>query len=190
MKSRRLVALPLLSPLLAVLLVAALNPGPRVSFRLLTWETPKAPLGLWLAAAALGGAALSGVGTALALRQGAGIRERRLLNSRVTEPWSEPASRSGAWRSVADRARGPVEEREANSRGEERVSVPPPRSPGDPAPTVVVPFRVLRRPMAPPEEEPAAASVAWTQPTRARTPESVPVAATDDWGDAAASDDW
>lgn len=48
MTARRLLVVPLLSPLLAVLLVAALNPRPQLAFRVLTWTTPQAPLGLWL----------------------------------------------------------------------------------------------------------------------------------------------
>ncbi|MEA5412824.1 hypothetical protein VB737_13710, partial [Synechococcus sp. BA-120 BA3] len=66
----RLLLLPLLSPLLVTLLVAALNPSPSLALRLLTWQTPSLPIGLWMAVAAGGGAALSAGATALALRQG------------------------------------------------------------------------------------------------------------------------
>ena len=40
MKAQRLLLVPFLSPLLAVLLVAAFNPGPPLSVRLLTWVSP------------------------------------------------------------------------------------------------------------------------------------------------------
>ncbi|MFN9623217.1 MAG: hypothetical protein ACK587_10360 [Cyanobacteriota bacterium] len=177
MSPRRLFLVPLLSPLVAVMLVAALNPAPRVSFQVLTWETPRAPLGLWLATAALGGAALSGGAAGLALRQSAGRAGRRVVSERVRarepEPWlAEPDERrpsptepsEATWRAPVDRGRA------APGR-----SVAPARAPGDPAPTVVVPFRVLRRPGA----------TAPSAPER----EPVAVAAPEDWQDAA-SEDW
>ena len=40
MTVRRLLVVPLLSPLLAVLLLAGLNPRPQLAFRVLTWTTP------------------------------------------------------------------------------------------------------------------------------------------------------
>jgi hypothetical protein len=177
MRPRRLLLLPLLAPLVAVILVAALNPGPRVSFRVLTWATPRAPLGLWLACAALGGAALSSGAAGLALRQGAGRPGRRGVSERSweREPWIQeperrherpPEPRQAAWR-----APEPGGGASATASG----SVAPARPPGDPAPTVVVPFRVLRRP----------GSSAPTTPER----ETVAVSAADDW-DNAAAEDW
>jgi hypothetical protein len=67
---RRLLLLPLLAPLLALLILAALNPRPATSLRLLTWRSPSLSLGLWIALAGAGGAALSAGATGLALRQG------------------------------------------------------------------------------------------------------------------------
>ena len=49
---QRLLLLPLLSPLLALLLLAAVNPRPWVALRLLTWTSPAWPLGAWIGAAA------------------------------------------------------------------------------------------------------------------------------------------
>jgi uncharacterized integral membrane protein len=176
MSPRRLLLVPLLSPLVAVILVAALNPGPRVSLRLLTWETPRAPLGLWLASAALGGAVLSGGAAGLALRRGTGRPGRRVASGRSwdREPWFQEPERG---REISS------EPREASWRAPEagarqaaaNVSVAPARPPGDPAPTVVVPFRVLRRPGSP---APAAPE-----------PEPIAVAEPDDW-DNTASRDW
>jgi len=50
-----------------VLLLAALNPRPSVSLRLLTSRSPALPLGVWLAAGGGAGALLSGLATVLAL---------------------------------------------------------------------------------------------------------------------------
>lgn len=200
MKAGRLLVMPLLSPLLAVLLVAALNPEPRLSFRVLLWQTPRAPLALWLASAALGGAALSGGAAALALRQGAARPSRRRLSSRARdqEPWSQGGEEGWQGVEVAPGARprqettsrAPAVERRAEGRREAGVSVAPARPPGDPAPTLVVPFRILRRPESPAEHDGAAAAVAWAPVAAAKARDSVPVAATDDWGQGSASDDW
>ncbi len=210
MRGRRLLVLPLLSPVLAVLLVAALNPGPQVTFRLLTWQTPRAPLGVWLAAAALGGAALSGGATGLARRQEAGRALRRTVSSPTwerdawlresppPEPWRTEEWDSG--RAQEQRSRrpssAPAPSSEASPRewaAAPRVSVAPARSPGEPAPTLDVPFRVLRRPAATEPRETAATRDAWSSrpsgPVGAREP--MAVATTDDWGDAGpAEEDW
>lgn len=130
---QRLLLFPLLSPLLAVLLVAAINPKPASSVRLLTWSSPAWPLGGWLAAAAGIGAAMSAGGAALALQgQASGTAPRRQVRRRSEESsadWSEPAVKvpkpAAAWA-------GPA------------------RSAGEPAPTVSVPFRVIRKGAATP----------------------------------------
>jgi hypothetical protein len=212
MSARRWLVLPLLSPLLAVLVVAALNPGPRLSFRVLTWETPRAPLGLWLAGAALGGAALSGGAAGLALRQegsrpgrrGASPRERE----REREPWSrEPWSQdpiaeerwaegnAGAEPGWQRQARAESPESPWNdSRGGGRAAegrVSPFRALGDPAPTVVVPFRVLRRPGGQDRGDGSAAAAPWSQrPVSVPAREPVAVEAIDDWGDGARGEEW
>lgn len=194
MSARRWLVLPLLSPLLAVVLVAALNPSPALSFRVLTWVTPRAPLGLWLGGAALGGAALSGVGTALALRQGqgAGQRGRRRVTTATARPWGRSRTQDddGAWeafgaqstpsrreaaRQQAWAASAPEDGPGARSWRQATVGVAPPRSPGDPPPTLEVPYRILHRPSQAPsglEREP------------------VPVSVQDDWGGEAAAEDW
>lgn len=191
--ARRLLVLPLLSPLLVVVVVAALNPSPALSFRVLTWVTPRAPLGLWLGGAALGGAALSGAGTALALRQGpgAGARGRRRMTAQTSRPWAESGDREdGGWEAAgapsrvrsrevggqeAWAARSPGDPLGAASWRQAAVGVAPPRSPGEPPPTVDVPFRILHRPTQ-------------AGPTREREP--VPLGVEDDWGGEAAAEDW
>lgn len=169
---QRLLLLPLLSPLLVVLLVAAINPKPWVKVRLLTWSSASLPLGGWIAAAATIGAVLSGAGTALALQeQGSGLLPRRQVRrSRGSEPpmgsdgttaaphqnegWGEEQAKPSAWAGPARRA-------------------------GEPAPTVSVPFRVIRKGSA-------------TQPAQsAKTTPAEPASTTsaDDWG-TSQSDDW
>jgi hypothetical protein len=49
---QQLLLIPLLAPLLAVLLLGAINPRPQVALRLLVWTSPALPLGAWIAAAA------------------------------------------------------------------------------------------------------------------------------------------
>ena len=169
---QRLLLLPLLSPLLVVLLVAAINPKPWVKVRLLTWSSASLPVGGWMAAAATIGAVLSGAGTALALQeQGSGLLPRRQVRrSRGSEPpmgsdgttaaphqnegWGEEHAKPSAWAGPARRA-------------------------GEPAPTVSVPFRVIRKGSA-------------TQPAQsAKTTPAEPAstASADDWG-TSQSDDW
>ena len=162
---QRLLLVPLLSPLLAVLLVAAVNPRPGVSVRLLTWSSPSWPLGGWLAAAAGLGAAMSAGGTALALQgQGAAVAPRRQVRRRSDEQddgWEEPS-------------------REATQRPFAWAG--PARSAGEPAPTVSVPFRVIRKGSSP--------AVSTTPATSPVPPQAS--ASTDDNSDwnTAVSEDW
>ena len=156
--------LPLLAPLVAVLLTGALNPRPAVALRLLTWTSPALPLGTWLAAVAATGAALSGGATALALREsGPGMRRQVRRNGNPEwdgddlEGWmaggrqpgrnsaeaaadrrgpSQPARQRGAWASS-----------QSWGRHNDPPSAGPSRAPGEPAPTVAVPFRVIRGPV-------------------------------------------
>jgi hypothetical protein len=209
MRGRQLLVLPLLSPVLAVLVVAALNPGPRVSFRLLTWDTPRAPLALWLASAALGGAALSGGAAGLALRSGPAGRGMRRTTYTPSQDWQEglgePPGRE-PWRTGVDgpgsagrRRRSPVSAEapwgDANTDAwpSPDGGIAPARAPGEPAPTLVVPFRVLRRPGASNPGVAEAAPRAWTarRPEAAAAREPVPVGIGDDWGEAAsAEEEW
>ena len=132
---QQLLLLPLLSPLLAVLLLAAVNPRPPVALRVLVWSTPALPLGAWIAAAAAAGAGLSGAATALALRQGQGGRPER----------SAAAAAAAAPRRQA--------------------SGGPSRAAGEPPPTVEVPFRVIRRaPAASGVGEARVVSDGWDEP--------------------------
>lgn len=163
----RLLLVPLLAPLLVVLLVAALNPRPAVSLRLLTWSSPALPLGLWLALAGAGGAALSGAATALALGQGAEPLQRTVRRERPrSEPWPDRWGEEPQERPVPPRA-----------------TAGPARAAGEPAPTVSVPFRVIRR--GPPSAATSGFSPSGDTPAAATTP----VASGGGWEQPLA-DDW
>ncbi|WP_094556530.1 hypothetical protein [Synechococcus sp. 1G10] len=171
---QRLLFLPLLAPLLAVLLVAALNPTPASRLRLLIWTSPALPIGIWMALAASGGAAISAVLTALALQQPADqLLRRRSVESfggddrREPEPWEGMPER---------RARPARQEAPAWNAG-------PERAPQDPPPTVSVPFRVLRTGSA---EAPGRAAAA---PAAAAATPSPGNGDAEGW-DTPSSDDW
>lgn len=169
---QRLLLLPLLSPLLVVLLVAAINPKPWVKVRLLTWSSASLPVGGWMAAAATIGAVLSGAGTALALQeQGSGLLPRRQVRR---SPGSEPPMGSDGSTAAPHQNEGWGEEQARPS-----AWAGPARRAGEPAPTVSVPFRVIRKGSA-------------TQPAQsAKTTPAEPASTTsaDDWG-TSQSDDW
>ena len=176
---QRLLLLPLLAPLLVVVLVGAINPRPVVALRLLTWTSPTLSIGLWLSIAAGGGAAISAAATGLALRLGPGAQGL---------PTRRPTNRAGMqddgiWPDVESQAKSPTQspskgqsKERSNSPSRKPFQAGPSRAPGDPAPTVAVPFRVIRK-----------APAASTPPPHA--PETKATAVGDGW-DQAASDDW
>jgi hypothetical protein len=170
---QRLLLLPLLAPLLVVVLVGAINPRPLVALRLLTWTSPTLSIGLWLSIAAGGGAAISAAATGLALRLGPGARglqtgrQTNRQAQRQTNQAKEPQEE--IWPDSDRPARGP-------SRSPFQAGAGPSRAPGEPAPTVAVPFRVIRK-----------AQTASTPPPHA--PEAKATAVGDGW-DQVASDDW
>jgi hypothetical protein len=131
---RRLLLLPVMAPLAAVLALALLNPRPAVALRVLTWTSPALPIGSWLAVAVAGGGLLSAAATAAALQGGGGGR-RTVRMGRVpmgTVPMGTVPMGTGR----------PGQERSAPG---PRATAGPPRPPGAPPPTVEVPFRVIRR---------------------------------------------
>jgi hypothetical protein len=163
---QQLLLLPLLSPLLAVLLLAAVNPRPAVALRVLVWTTPAWPLGAWIAAAAASGAALSGTATALALRQGS----QSTGPGSGAAPQSEPAAGPHSQR----RRRRPMQQEP--QRGP--TTAGPSRSAGEPPPTVEVPFRVIRK-----------ARAQTPEPTTAQASSSEARVVGDGW-DQPLNDDW
>jgi len=174
---QRLLLLPLLSPLLAVLLLGVLNPRPWVALRLLTWTSPAWPLGAWISAAGVAGAALSAAGAGLALNSGTALLgERRQVRRRAggdaeeragsapgAEPAAEPAERGGRanWSAWAGPSRGAAE----------------------PPPTVSVPFRVIRKGRGP------AAAAAAPAPAAAATSPAQAAAVGDGW-DSSGGEEW
>jgi len=148
---RQLLLIPLLAPLLAVLLVGALNPRPAINLRLLVWSSPALPVGVWLMLAAAGGGLLSAMGAGLALR-GTGPPLQRQVRRQSDPGWDQaPAPSPGAWESKA-------------------ASAGPSRAAGEPSPTIAVPYRVIRRGAAaaptarPAPTAPTVATDDWDQP--------------------------
>jgi hypothetical protein len=188
---RRLLLLPVLAPLLALLIVAALNPRPATSLRMLTWRSPPLPLGLWIALAGAGGALLSAGATGLALRQGSSGTARTAADS---GRWSQQRWRQESWEQADPPEQQPIREAQRPMRESPPAggsSAGGSRAPGEPPPTVSVPFRVVRRGSV---ADPASAATpgpsaraAWQQ----SQPEPVP--ADNDWNsdwNSQASDDW
>ena len=177
---QRLLLLPLLTPLLVVVLVGAINPRPVVALRLLTWTSPALPIGVWLSVAVGGGAAISAAATGLALRVGPGAKglptsrnaDRRTdrRQDRQTSPEPDPHE-AARWPESNGSSKRPSK---AASRAPYQAG--PSRSPGDPAPTVAVPFRVIRKPQT-------------ASPPPPHTPEAKATAVGDGW-DQVSSDDW
>jgi uncharacterized integral membrane protein len=207
-----LLLLPLLAPLLALLLTGALNTRPKVTLRLLTWQSPSLPLGAWIAAAAAGGGALSAGGTALALRDpGPGLRRRVRREPERVEPWEgsagipwgrpwsderpESASRR-AGNDQANRTMGSqgfenLDEIEPTQAWRPAATAGPDRAPGEPPPTLSVPYRVIRRARSESPSEPMGSGApgrqarndrgGWSrQGEEGRSADPVPVS--DDWG--------
>jgi len=181
---RRLLLLPLLAPLLAVLLVGAINPRPWVGLRLLIWRSPEWTIGSWIALAAGGGAALSATATALALQAG-GASNQRQLRRPIPEGRSRRVWPRGRGENPAD---GPTEawgdgpgEGSAPAWGRDngegpgapwpgQASAGPSRHPAEPPPTLSVPFRVIRRGTAPPGPQPDPQADPQATPQASRRP--------------------
>jgi hypothetical protein len=181
---RRLLLLPLLAPLLAVLLVGAINPRPLVGLRLLIWRSPEWTIGSWIALAAGGGAALSATATALALQAG-GASNQRQLRRPIPEGRSRRVWPRGRGENLAD---GPTEawgdgpgEGPAPAWGRDsgegpgapwpgQASAGPSRHPAEPPPTLSVPFRVIRRGTAPPGPQPDPQADPQATPQASRRP--------------------
>jgi len=193
----------------------ALNTRPTVVLRLLTWQSPSLPLGAWIAAAAAAGGALSAAGTALALLDSSPGQRRRIRREpEREEPWEDPArtpwgqawsgERPGAGHEHRSRAgrsenKESVREREQAQAWRQAASAGPDRAPGEPPPTLSVPYRVIRRGRSESPSEPLASEAPWSQRQSSdrggRAPQAEAgrraetVAAADDWG-SNALEDW
>lgn len=171
---RRFLLLPLLAPWLLVLLVAALNPRPSLSLRLLVWTSPALPIGTWLALVSSGGAVLGLSASALAL-QGRRQPAARLFGGSRFQPGRRGRRSIDAMNEAVDQ--GVAVDRPAGA-----TAAGPRRAPGEPAPTVSVPFRVIRR--ATPSNAAAA-----TPRTHATPGVSAATAGDDGWGEDG-DEDW
>ena len=94
---QRILLIPSLVPLVAVLVLSALHRGAPTRLHLLGWSSPQAPLGLWTALAATGAAALS-ASSALFI-----VPRNQPLRRRLHRPYEPPSAPE--WQ--ADRARAP-----------------------------------------------------------------------------------
>ena len=125
---QRLLLIPCLAPLLALLALSATNVGDKTRLRLLVWTTPAMPLGAWTALAAGGGAAGAALTAFLLLPAQRPLSRKRHspVHPDVQEQETESPVNDSARRSTAT----PVPERDVR----------------EPAPTVSVAYRVIQRP--------------------------------------------
>ena len=161
----RILLIPCLAPLMAVLLLSVMHRGNPTRLRVLAWETPPLPVGAWTAMGAGAGAVIGG-GTALLLRPSR-LQLRRKLHQ---QSWAGSSDDSNHHQQQP--FRGP--------------SAGPERDLRDPAPTVAVPFRVIQRPARNSADrsrkaETGKVPVAETTPVAERAMESPP--GQGDWGD-------
>lgn len=184
---QRLLLLPLLSPMLALLLLAAVNPRPWVPLRLLTWTSPAWPLGAWIGAAAAAGAGLSAAATGLALQGAAQTLERRQVRRRPADDWSASAEvNEPQTRTAPPRQRQSAETSESPAWGGWSGWAGPTRAAAEPAPTVSVPFRVIRKGRPQASAGVATSASAASPATTSQTPGG---SSADDWT-TPTSDDW
>ena len=165
---QRLLLIPCLSPLLLSILIGCLNLGKGGSLRILTWELPKLPIGVWIALAATSGAVI-GSGGVLA----AGSSTQETLQREVRQPytWQEDTSEQVTQRAATAAATMPWPERDVR----------------DPAPTVSVPFRVIRTGRSSKDSvaESDVKEKAVAQPAQTKT---TPTTGSDDWNQPISTD--
>ena len=154
MKSlQRLLLVPCLAPLLAVLLIAASTTRSTSRIQLLVWKTGSQPIGVWIGLAGLAGAGLSGLSALVLMPQPPRLK-RRLHQSMEPGQWAEAEA------SPPPRAADPMPERDVR----------------DPAPTVAVPYRVVQRRTSPSSDSSSSEEPSFEpKPSRSET--------VWDWGD-------
>ena len=134
---QRLLLIPCLAPLLAVLALSATNAGDKTRIRLLVWTTPPLPVGAWTVLAGVGGAAGAAFAAFLVLPA-----ERPLSRKRHSAVQPE----------FDERGYGPNE-----STTRPNANPGPERDVREPAPTVSVAYRVIQRPASEPRPPQASA---------------------------------
>ena len=123
---QRLLLVPCLAPLLALLLIAASSNRSPSRLQMLIWTSSPQPIGVWIALAGLGGAGLSGVAALLLMPPAPRLRRR------LHQPMEPHRSVVDAYDTPAP-GPDPMPERDVR----------------DPTPTVAVPYRVVKRGSAP-----------------------------------------
>ena len=134
---QRLLLIPCLAPLLALLALSATNVGDKTRLRLLVWTTPAMPLGAWTALAAGGGAAGAALTAFLLLPAQRPLSQKRYSPVHPNVQETESAVNDSARRSTTN----PGPERDVR----------------EPAPTVSVAYRVIQRPSSEPRHPQASA---------------------------------
>ncbi|AII49459.1 hypothetical protein KR52_09935 [Synechococcus sp. KORDI-52] len=135
---QRLLLIPCLAPLLAVLALCATNIGAKTRLRLLAWTSPPLPLGAWTALTASGGAAGAALTAFLLIPAERPLRRTR--HSPAPSHAHEPESAVN----------------EAASRSTTRQG--PERDVREPAPTVSVAYRVIQPPPSASRQQQASSS--------------------------------
>ena len=139
---QRLLLIPCLAPLLAILALSATNAGDKTRLRLLVWTTPPLPVGAWTALAGVGGAAGAAVAACLVL------------------PAERPLSRKRHSPLQPDFDEKDYVANESTTRHNAKPG--PERDVREPAPTVSVAYRVIQRPAS--ESRPPQASAVASPP--------------------------
>ena len=148
-KHRLLVPL-LLSPWLLAVWIGALNlqhPRPR-RLQILVWNLPALPVGAWLLLGSSLGTALSATAVGLLLKPESRTGPRQVRNQRTSrspldegvEPEPAEPDRDSRW----DSDQPPFHNEEAEPHRSPTWGSPPVRNVDEPAPTMDVPFRVVR----------------------------------------------
>ncbi|WP_392346399.1 hypothetical protein [Parasynechococcus sp.] len=124
---QRLLLIPCLAPLLALLTLSATNVGDKTWIRLLMWTTPALPVGAWTALAGVGGAAgAAAVAAFLVLPAERPLSRKRRSPVQPEFEETEYVAHESAPRSSANHC--------------------PERDVRETAPTVSVTYRVIQRP--------------------------------------------
>ncbi len=135
---QKLLLLPCLSPLAAALVVAGFNLRQPTALRLLTWSSGSLPIGAWIAIAAAGSALFT---AGAALTAGTTVAP---LRRQVHRPIGWDGDAEPFWRSGAEERAGGTNRSQA-APASSPTMVWPERDVRDPAPTVSVPFKVVKR---------------------------------------------
>ena len=156
---QRLLLVPCLAPLLAVLLISAIQERRPQKLNLLFWTSPTLPIGGWTAVAGLVGGGISLAGALLLRPTGPSLRrtERRSFSDNDQDDPDQASSQDPHAMGWSSQPHQSMPERDIR----------------DPAPTVAVAYRVVQRPRS--QEKPRSAAVAAPPPSG---PEVL-----DQWGD-------